>query len=1179
MSAGLRRGRWAPYLAGLLVVGVLGCATPPRERPPEASGAAALDPVPLDPVPLDPISLGQGRERPAGPVVDELAPGVDPQAASLRSGDVLVEWSRSPRPEATRGGALTDPFDVIRVDLAEAPRGGVELVVLRDGRRQRLEPGPEEWGFRVRPSLPEPDAGRYLEALERSHEEDDAGAAAILIELAQAARTRSEPRLAAWLELSAATASGGALDWPAAEAHAAAARTDLASVEDVFPLSWVEESAARWRRRAQDFDGAFDALANAESLRRSIPGLELAVARAIEIRGEVGYARRDLELAEASFRDALEIVEAEAPESLVVARMQNQLGKALASRGRVEEAEDLFEAAVRIRRRLAPGTLAEAHSFNSLGILRLMRGDLAGGEVALRQSLTLLERLDPDGSNVGVALHNLGFVAAERGDLVAGEEYYRRALARAEAAEPGGMGSSLTLNNLGTIARRRGDVEGAQEYHRRALAIRERIAPGGLDVAVSLVNLALLAVDRGQLDVADEMLRRSLAIRREQAPDSLDVAQSEANQCRLQILEEAFDEARASCRRAEDLYRRLAPEGLWLAAVWRNFGEIAAAEERPEEAERWLRKAKERLDRVLPETEEQAMVDYELGRALRAQGRRAEAVVVLEAAVAALDAQRGKIGGSPETQALASAQTHDVYRELVDLEAELGKVGKAFDVLERSRARSLLALLAQRDLAFPLDLDPELDRRRRRLAVEYDRAQAELAQLAAVGRIEDAEQALAEVRRLRLEQEEVRREIRRAAPRVAELGDPRSVDLGTALDLLDDGTLVLDYSVGAERSWLFLLAKGSAPRVVALAFSEAELRAWVERFLLAVETPGTGSAAVEAAGEELYRRLVAPAEAQIELASRLLVVPDGPLHGLPFAALLRPAGGEGLPAAERYLVARRPLHTVLSLSLYRQLAEDGPAVTDGAALFGDPRSGGAGASDAGDFADATASRGDSLAPLPASRLEVESIAELLGPRAHAFVGGDATEGAARTAGDGVRYLHFATHALLDERFPLDSALVLSPAAEGDPEGFNGLLQAWEIFESVRVDADLVTLSACRSGLGRELPGEGIQGLTRAFLFAGAPSVVAASWRVSDRSTAALMTRFYARLNAGESKDHALRAAQLDLARGPVTLPAAPAGPGWLWGPLRRLMPAPPPERVDATHPYHWAGFQLTGRWR
>src|SRR6185503_1921431 len=97
-----------------------------------------------------------------------------------------------------------------------------------------------------------------------------------------------------------------------------------------------------------------------------------------------------------------------------------------------------------------------------------------------------------------------------------------------------------------------------------------------------------------------------------------------------------------------------------------------------------------------------------------------------------------------------------------------------------------------------------------------------------------------------------------------------------------------------------------------------------------------------------------------------------------------------------------------------------------------------------------------------------------------------------------RRLHFACHGLLDARFPLDSALALAPGGDD-----NGLLQAWEVIERVRVDADLVTLSACDTGLGRDMGGEGLVGLVRAFQYAGARSVLASLWEVSDRSTARL----------------------------------------------------------------------------
>jgi CHAT domain-containing protein len=146
-------------------------------------------------------------------------------------------------------------------------------------------------------------------------------------------------------------------------------------------------------------------------------------------------------------------------------------------------------------------------------------------------------------------------------------------------------------------------------------------------------------------------------------------------------------------------------------------------------------------------------------------------------------------------------------------------------------------------------------------------------------------------------------------------------------------------------------------------------------------------------------------------------------------------------------------------------------------------------------------------------------------------------------------VHFATHGLLDDRFPLNSALALTIPDRSD-EGENGLLQAWEIFEQVRLDADLVTLSACETALGAEASGEGLLGLTRAFHYAGATSVLGSLWRVPDRSTAELMAAVYRHLYAGVSKDEALRRAQRAAIENPETI-----------------------------DPFHWAGFTLSGLWR
>lgn len=197
----------------------------------------------------------------------------------------------------------------------------------------------------------------------------------------------------------------------------------------------------------------------------------------------------------------------------------------------------------------------------------------------------------------------------------------------------------------------------------------------------------------------------------------------------------------------------------------------------------------------------------------------------------------------------------------------------------------------------------------------------------------------------------------------------------------------------------------------------------------------------------------------------------------------------------------------------------------------------------------TLRRGFQLVSLPATRSEVKAISDLF-PGARVLVGPDATEESIKTLAPQARRLHFAGHGLLDEKFPLNSALALSIPEKPEEGRDNGLLQAWEIFEELRLDADLVTLSACDSGLGKEMGGEGMVGLVRAFQFAGARSVLASLWSVSDVSTADLMKRFYSHLRAGKTKDEALRAAQIELI-----------------------------QSQGFAHPYHWAAFELAGDWR
>ena len=203
---------------------------------------------------------------------------------------------------------------------------------------------------------------------------------------------------------------------------------------------------------------------------------------------------------------------------------------------------------------------------------------------------------------------------------------------------------------------------------------------------------------------------------------------------------------------------------------------------------------------------------------------------------------------------------------------------------------------------------------------------------------------------------------------------------------------------------------------------------------------------------------------------------------------------------------------------------------------------------------------DGLEPLPFTKHEVTEIGRLYAPEsAHILLGHDATEENAKGIQRNARIVHFAAHGVVDPVTQLDSFIALSILDDQDE---NGLLQAWEIYERVRLDADLVVRSACQTAVGQDTDGEGLMSLSRAFQFAGARTVMASLWNVNDASTAELMIRFYRHLRGGKAKDEALQAAQLEFIRGAVEIEVD--------GEV---------VEKDYSSPYHWAAFQVIGDWQ
>jgi CHAT domain-containing protein/Tfp pilus assembly protein PilF len=875
--------------------------------------------------------------------------------------------------------------------------------------------------------------------------------------------------------------------------------------------------------------------------------------------GLVVFHHGELDRAQALHERAISILEQQGLSGREMVNPLSNLGQVFYARGDLVRAQSLLQRAVSILEKVDPGAPEVPMILNNLGTMMTTRGELDEAEATLQKALAVTEKLYPDGRQLAAVHTNLGNLAQERGDLRTAERQMRRALAITERLNPHSMNNALHLSNLGRVVLAQGDVDGAEEDFRLSLAMTEELAPDGLRVADELTNVAtILAEYRGDLAGAQRLNLRALAIREKQAPDSEAVALSLYKLGRLAVARGDLDGADAYYRRSLALMEARVPRSPRVTERLTSLAEVALARGRLDEAQELLRRAIALLEGV-PGTLYEARARHALGQVLQRQGRLAEAATSFGLAVDAIEAQVGKLGTSREDEAGFRARWQDYYRDLIDALLALKRPAEAFHVLERSRAQAFLEMLAGRETELREGIPEEEEKTRRSLGWRYDRLQAQLAQREAQGNAAAAEDLRKQLVELRRQYIGVVQKLRDEASPAAALRYPRPLDVDRSRAALDPGTLLLAYSVGREKTHLFILSRDGGLRVEELGVGEAALQEDVRQFRGLVQEARGASPRRELmliVGRRLFDQLIAPAAGAIDGAARLLVIPDGPLHVLPFAALVRDVDRNR--AQPHYLVEWKPVHVVLSCTVYEEIRRPRQGDAHGPATlvaFGDPAVGHRKAADASVSGERSVLHDlMDVEPLLKARAEVEQITALFPGHAQAFVGAAATEEQVKALRGPISYLHFATHGLIDPRSPLDSALVLS-IPEVPVEGRdNGLLQAWEVFGQVRVSADLVVLSSCESGLGTELRGEGLVGLVRAFQYAGARTVAATLWRVPDEATAALMARFYRALKDGASKDEALRSAQLALVRGAVKL-------------------------RSASSPYAWAGFQLYGDWR
>lgn len=1062
------------------------------------------------------------RAQPPGPLspleLSWLAPSGAIGQAGLRVGDRVISFRRGTLPgdrTPPAAGPLSSCLDWARVEMEESPLGPVHLVYERAGRRAEVELPAGDWYAVVAPSS----AGSTLERFCAAFAE------------ARKAAYQGHPDLALERFEGVLALAGQGLD--------PLARVLVAETQGGEALKAAEIPRAEENFREQ------------LRLARALQPEGLIAARAWHWLGLAAQNRGDAKASAAAFEEARRLREKLAPHSLELASTRNYLGidawmsgDFQAARVHMRTALELMEA----RDKRAPELPAVT---NNLGLLARELGDYAAADRYFRAALALYQERDPNGEPALRVLVNLGLVAQDRGELAQAERLEQDALKRFEALEPQSLAVAQILENLGIIARERAQYADAERLMRRGLALRHQLAPGSKWEIRSLSALAWVSYRQGRFEEAEGLGRRVLELARSAGPESQEVASTLHTLAELSLRRGRAPEAVAFARQAVAIKRKLSPGGLRLAIGLKTLGDALGELGQFAEAEAVLEEARGLYTRLAPDSYQEASAWASLG-ALYARSKRAEkAEQAYLRAIVALEQQLTRLGGSDDDRAAFQTEYSDIYKRLIALQLARGDRRSALETLERSRGRALLAELSRRDLLSTSELPPELAAERRRLGHAYETVQWQLAPLDSTGG-ERREELLARLAELRAERASLLERIAQASPRYAALRLPALPKLAAIRAALEPGTLFLSYSVAEQECWLFVVYPAKDPEapaegLLALSLATDPARLAQEVALLrslilrGQETPELEPALIVQA-QRLYRLLLAPAASALARADRLLISPDGPLLTLPFAALATST------SPPRFLVEQWPILTVLSAAIYSELAASGPPARDSAVVFAAPTAGPESSPPATAEGSSAVGRYEAGLPeLPGAREEAEALVLTWKESLAAYSGAQATESRAKALAGRPSFVHFACHALLDPNSPLDSGLALARPARPD-EHDDGLLQAWEIFEQLHFSADLVTLSSCETALGRDTSGEGLIGLTRAFQHAGARAVLASLWPVSDRSTADLMARFYRRLAAGERKAAALAHAQRELIE---------AGGAF-------------------AHPYHWAGFVLSG---
>jgi CHAT domain-containing protein len=807
----------------------------------------------------------------------------------------------------------------------------------------------------------------------------------------------------------------------------------------------------------------------------------------------------------------------------------NNIGLVCSDLGNKQQAMTYYNQALPLRRAVGDRR-GEATTLTNIGLVYSNLGEQQQALTYYNQALPLLRAVG-DRRGEATTLNNIGLVYSNLGEQQQALTYYNQALPlRRAVGDRRGEGNTLT--NIGAVYSTLGDKQQALTYYNQALPLRRAVGDRGGE-ATTLNNIGKVYADLGNKQQALTYYNQALLL------------------------------MRAVGDRGNE------------ATTLNNIGAVYADLGDKQQALTYYNQALSRM-RAIGDRDGKVTTLNNIARIERQQGNLAVALTRIDEAIKIVEDLRTKIVSS-ELRTSYFATQQDIYQFKIDLLMELHKKNpskgydiRALETTDRSRARSLVELLAESKADIRAGIEPKLLARERDLNGRRDTLEREKQKLASS---KDSDPAIANLNQkiagIIKAEEELRTEIRRVSPNYAALKFPTPLTLAEIQrKVLDEDTLLLTYSLGIDRSYLWLVSKTKIQSYELPKRSVIEAKA--QQFYEQEKTNPSTTTPNPQLGVQLSQIILQPIANKLS-NKRLLIVPDGALQYIPFAAL--PICKDAICNNPSRLVTKHEIvnaPSVSTIDIIRNSKRQTPTKT--LAVIADPVFG---TNDERFRTIARAAklppeiRGENLARQQLDRSANESgikkFKRLIGTRREANsilalvpqnmqlqkFDFDANRGFVTTSPElgKYRYISFATHGILNSTEPELSGLVLSLIdRKGIPQ--NGFLQLNDIF-NLQLSADLVVLSACETGLGKQISGEGSIGLTRGFMYAGSPRVVVSLWRVSDAGTAELMKKFYTNiLQKNLTPAAALRAAQLEMSK-------------------------------DAKYsdPYYWAGFTLQGEWK